>query len=347
MLGHLDPDMHDLLLEVVELLRSAWRAPAGALVMPLSCTGTSAMEAGIVNLLAPGETMIVAVCGFFGRRIAEIARRHGIVVIEVEADYGEAVPNDRLLAAVDEHPETSMLAVVHAETSTGVEHPLRQLSTALGSRDVLLMADCVTSLGGIELDFETFGIDYAYSCTQKCLGAPPGMAPIALSERAQRKLADRAHPVPFSLDFELLRRYWVQRPAAYHHTAPILHIYALHEALRQVQIEGLEARWRRHTAAGGYLQQGLRALGLELLAEPWHQLAPLTAVRVPDGVDRAAVQRYMLREFGIEVGGGLGPDAPSIWRIGLMGPNATEQTADLLLETFEASLARTAVPVAA
>jgi alanine-glyoxylate transaminase/serine-glyoxylate transaminase/serine-pyruvate transaminase len=346
MLGHLDPTMHEILLEVVELLRLTWRASEEALVMPLSCTGTSAMEAGVVNLLAPGETMIVAECGFFGRRIAEIARRHGVIVIDVEAELGQAVPNERLIEALAHHPEASMIAVVHAETSTGVEHPLRHLGAALRGSDVMLMADCVTSLGGIELEFDAFGIDYAYACTQKCLGAPPGMAPVALSERAQRRLVERTHAVPFSLDFELLRRYWVQRPATYHHTAPILHIYALHEALRQVQLEGLEARWRRHAAAGSYLQQGLRALGLELLAEPWHQLAPLTAVCVPDGVDRALVQSLLLHEFGIEVGGGLGPDAPSIWRIGLMGPNATEQTADTLLDAFEWALSRSPMALA-
>ncbi len=338
MLGHLDPDMHEILLDVVELLRITWRAPEDALVMPLSATGTSAMEAGIVNLLGPGETMIVAECGFFGRRIAEIARRHGIAVVDVEADWGQAVANERLLAALDEHPEASMVAVVHAETSTGVEHPLGQLSAALRHSDVLLMVDCVTSLGGMELDFDRMGIDYAYSCTQKCLGAPPGMAPVALSARARQRMAGRTHRVPFSLDFELLRRYWAERPAAYHHTAPILHIYALHEALRQVHLEGLERRWRRHHAAGGYLQQGLRAFGLELLADPWRQMAPLTAVRVPEGVDRALVQRRLLREFGIEVGGGLGPDAPDIWRLGLMGPNATEETAETLLEAFETVL---------
>lgn len=338
MLGHLDPSMHEILLEVVELLRLSWRAPEDALVMPLSSTGTSAMEAGIVNLVAPGETIVVGECGFFGRRIAEVARRHGAIVADVEVEPGRAVPNERLLEALEEHPEASMLAVVHAETSTGVEHPLKQLGTALRDSDVLLMADCVTSLGGIELDFNAFEIDYAYSCTQKCLGAPPGLAPVALSSSAQRRLAERSHAVPFSLDFDLLRRYWVERPATYHHTAPILHIYALHEALRQVQIEGLEASWRRHQVAGSYLQQGLRALGLELLAEPWHQLAPLTAVCVPDGVDPVSVQARLLREFGIEVGGGLGADAPSIWRIGLMGPNATEQMADTVLDAFEVAL---------
>jgi alanine-glyoxylate transaminase/serine-glyoxylate transaminase/serine-pyruvate transaminase len=185
MLGHLDPDFHEILLGVVELLQRTWGTSERSLALALSATGTSAMEAGIVNLVAPGE--IVAECGSFGRRITEIARRHGVEVVVVPADWGQAVENDRLLAALDEHPSARMVAVVHAETSTGVEHPLEQLGTALGNRDVLLMADWVTSLGGIELDFDRFRIDYGYSCTQKCRGAPPGMAPVALSERALRR----------------------------------------------------------------------------------------------------------------------------------------------------------------
>jgi alanine-glyoxylate transaminase/serine-glyoxylate transaminase/serine-pyruvate transaminase len=209
------------------------------------------------------------------------------------------------------------------------------------------MADCVTSLAGVELDFSAAHLDYAYSCTQKCLGAPPGMAPIALSARARERLRSRTHEPPFSLDFEPLERYWIERPATYHHTAPILNIYALHEALRLVHAEGLEQRWRRHRVAGAYLQQGVQALGLELLAEPHRQLAPLTAVRVPPGVDRAAVQSALLREEGIEVGGGLGAAAPPIWRIGLMGHNATEETAELVLSAFEAVLDRAQSPVAA
>ena len=339
MLGHLDPDMHVLLLEVVELLRGVWRASDDDLVLALSATGTSAMEAGIVNLVAPGETVIVGSAGFFGQRLVEIARRLGANVIEVSAEWGTAVPNERLLAALEEHPETRLLAVVHAETSTGVEHPVAQLGAALADSDVLLMADCVTSLGGIELEFTDWRIDYGYSCTQKCLAGPPGMAPVAVSPRAQQRLAERTHAVPFSLDLALLRDYWVTRPAAYHHTAPILHIYALHEALRLVLLEGLRARWRRHLAAGRYLQHGVAGLGLELLAEPWRQLAPLTAVRVPDDVDRMHVQNVLREEHGIEVGGSLGPGSPNIWRIGLMGPNATEQTAEVVLGALEEILA--------
>jgi alanine-glyoxylate transaminase/serine-glyoxylate transaminase/serine-pyruvate transaminase len=347
MLGHLDPDMHQVLLEVVELLREAWRAGDDDLVLALSCTGTSAMEAGIVNLVAPGETVIVASCGFFGQRIAEIAHRHGATVAEVDAEWGQSVPNERILAALDEHPNARMVAVVHAETSTGVEHPLEQLGAALADRDVLLMADCVTSLGGIELGFRRFGIDYAYSCTQKCLAGPPGMAPVALSPRAQARLAERTHQPPFSLDLALLKDYWVTRPAKYHHTAPILNIYALHEGLRGAVNEGLEARWRRHLAAGRYLQHGLTSFGLELLADPWRQLAPLTAVRVPDGVDRMAVQNALREERGIEIGGSLGPDSPSIWRIGLMGPNATEETAETVLAALEEVLVSERALVAA
>lgn len=335
LLGHLDPDMHEILLEVVELLRGVWRAGEDDLVFPLSSTGTSAMEAGLVNLVAPGETVIVGSAGFFGQRLAQIARRHGANVIEVTADWGTAVPNEHLLEALEEHPETRLLAVVHAETSTGVEHPVAQLGTALADSDVLLMADCVTSLGGIELQFSDWRIDYAYSCTQKCLAGPPGMAPVALSPRAQARLADRTHDVSFSLDLALLRDYWVTRPSVYHHTAPILHIYALHEALRLVLLEGLHARWRRHLAAGRYLQHGVHGLGLELLAEPWRQLAPLTAVRVPEGVDRMHVQNVLRERHGIEVGGSLGPGSPNIWRIGLMGPNATEQTAEIVLGALE------------
>jgi alanine-glyoxylate transaminase/serine-glyoxylate transaminase/serine-pyruvate transaminase len=338
MLGHLDPDIHELLLAIVELLRAAWRAPDDALVLALSSTGTSAMEAGIINLLAPGELIVVANAGFFGARIAELARRHGVNVVELTAEHGRTVPNRLILEALNRHPETRMVAVVHAETSTGAEHPLRQLGAALADTDVLLMADCVTSLGGVELDFERERIDYAYSCTQKCLGAPPGMAPVALSWRAQQVLANRTHAVPFSLDLAELRRYWIERPVTYHHTAPIPQLYALHEALRLIDAEGLEKRWCRHRVGAAYLQRGLEALGLELLAEPHRQLAPLTAVRVPDGVDRVGVQSALLHEHGIEVGGGLGPSAPDIWRIGLMGHNATEAVAERVLDSFETVL---------
>ncbi len=336
MLGHLDPDLHEILAELVSMLRRVYRADAG-LVLPLHSTGTAGMEAGIANLIEPGNVAIVGVNGYFGRRIAEIARRYGAEVVEVSADWGEHVPNERLLEALENYPGARLLAVVHAETSTGSQHPLAELGAAMADSDTLLMADCVTSLGGVELDFDAWGIDYAYSCTQKCLASPPGMSPIAVSERALERVRSRRTPVPFSTDLELLEGYWVERPVTYHHTAPILHIYALHEVLRQTLSEGLEQRWARHDEAGRHLQSRAAGAGFELLAEPEHQLAPLTAIRVPEGVDGKAAQRALLEE-GIEVGGGLGPDAPAIWRVGLMGPNANIETADRVLDALTSAV---------
>jgi alanine-glyoxylate transaminase/serine-glyoxylate transaminase/serine-pyruvate transaminase len=346
MLGHLDPDLHEILHDVIDLLRQVYRAPDG-LVLPLHCTGTAGMEAGIANLVEPGDTVIVAQCGFFGRRISEIARRYGAEVVAVEADWGECVTNDALMTALDRHPGARMLAVVHAETSTGVVHPLAELGAAMRGRDTLLMADCVTSLAGVPLDVGAWGVDFAYSCTQKCLAAPPGMSPVAVSERAVERLLARRTPVPFSFDLLLLEKYWVERPVTYHHTAPILSIYALHEALSSVLREGLEMRWARHAEAAAHLQAQVEQRGLELLADPGHRLAPLTAIRVPDGVDGKGVQTRMLREHGIEIGGGLGPDAPAMWRIGLMGRNASMETADRVLEALDAVLAAERTPALA
>jgi alanine-glyoxylate transaminase/serine-glyoxylate transaminase/serine-pyruvate transaminase len=336
LLGHMDPDFADILLEVVALQRSVYQADGG-LVLPLQATGTSGMECGLAHLLQHGDTVIVGVNGFFGRRLVEIAERLGADVVRVDADWGEHVSNDALLAALDAHPGARLMCVVHAETSTGVRHPLAELGAALRDRDVLLMADCVTSLGGIELRFDDWGIDFAYSCSQKCVGAPPGMSPVAVSDRALERIAARTQPLPYSIDLSLLRKYWVERPLAYHHTAPVLNIYALHEALREVVVEGLEARWARHMDAGRFLQDEVRARGLELLAEPEYQLPQLTAVRVPDGVDGKAVAGRMLREQGIEIGGGLA-GAPPMWRIGLMGVNASRETATRVLSALGAVL---------
>ena len=337
LLGHMDPDFADMLLEVVALQRIAYEAEGG-LVLPLQSTGTSGMECGLAHLLEPGDTAIIGVNGFFGRRIVEIAVRLGANVVKVDADWGEHVSNDALLEALDQHPDARLICVVHAETSTGVQHPLAELGAALRDRNVLLMADCVTSLGGIELRFSDWGIDFAYSCSQKCVGAPPGMSPVAASDRALERIAARAHPVPYAIDLSLLRKYWVERPLAYHHTTPVLNVYALHEALREVALEGLDARWARHMDAGRYLQDEVRSRGLELLADPDHQLPQLTAVKVPDGVDGKAVAGRLLHEHGIEIGGGLA-GAPPMWRIGLMGVNADRAVADRVLEALDAVLA--------
>jgi len=335
MVGHLDPAFHAMLESIMDLLHEVYRRQDG-LALALSATGTSGMEAGFTALTEPGDTVIVAAAGFFGARMAEMAARHGARVIELRAPLGSAVPNDRIIDELAHHPETRLVAVVHAETSTGARHPLAELAGAVSELDALLMADCVTSLGGMQLEAGAWGIDYCYSCTQKCLGAPPGLSPVALSPRAMERIRSRRAPAPFAFDFELLRRYWVERPAVYHHTMPILSYYALHEALRLVLEEGLEERWERHAEAGGYLQAGLRERGFELLAEPELQLPQLSAVRVPRGVDGPAVQARLLAEHGIEVGGGLGPGSPPIWRIGMMGTNATTETADRVLEGLDA-----------
>jgi len=344
MLGHLDPAFHAILDEVVSMLAEVYRAHDG-IVLPLQSTGTSGMEAGIANLVEPGDTVIVGRSGFFGARIAEIAGRHGANVVEVAEDWGKHVPNERLVDALERNPDARLVAVVHGETSTGVQHPLAELGEAVRDSGALLMADCVTTLGGVRIDFDAWGIDYAYSCTQKCLGAPPGMSPLAVSPRALERIETRTTPVPFSLDLRLLRAYFVDRPAAYHHTTPILHMYAFHEVLRQTLEEGVEQRWARHEAAGRRFAARAEEAGLEVLAEAGHRLAPLTAVRVPEGIDGKDVQRKLLAERGLEVGGGLGPTAPPIWRIGLMGPNANEETADQVLAALTTVLADGRVPV--
>jgi alanine-glyoxylate transaminase / serine-glyoxylate transaminase / serine-pyruvate transaminase len=338
MMGHLDPSLHELMLDLVEMLRAVYGVERGVTV-PLQATGMSGMETGIMNLVSPGDVVIVGYAGFFGRRIAQMAARHGAEVVEVTRDWGEVVPNAALLDALDQRPDARLLAVVHAETSTGAQHPLAELGAAMRDRDTLLFADCVTSLGAIPLSFSQWGVDFAYSCTQKALGAPPGMSPIAFSERALERVRTRDNQVPFSFDIELLLDYWVKRPAAYHHTAPILHIYALYQALRRTLDEGLEARWARHEEAGRYLQTEIGDRGFDLVADAAHQLPHLTAVRVPEGVDGERVRQRLLDEHGIEIGGGLGPDSPSMWRIGLMGPNASIEIADRVLAAFDKVLA--------
>ena len=342
MLGHLDPDLHEILLELVGFQRRVYNAEGG-FVFPHQATGSSGMECGLVNLLEPGDTAIVAVTGFFGNRIARMAERTGAKVVEVRADYGQIAPNEALLDAIDANPGARLVAVVHAETSTGVRHPVEELGRELKRRgsDTLLFVDCVTSLGAHPVEFDAWGFDYAYSCTQKALAAPPGMSPVAISDRALERVAARKTPVPFTFDLDLLRKYWIERPVTYHHTAPILHIYALHEALRGVLDEGLENRFQRHADAGGYLQEQVRSRGLELLADPDYQLAQLTAVCVPEGVDGKDVQARVLKDHDVEVGGGLGPDAPPIWRLGLMGHNARRDAADQVLAALDAALADT------
>jgi alanine-glyoxylate transaminase/serine-glyoxylate transaminase/serine-pyruvate transaminase len=339
--GHLDPDFWDVLLDLVEGLKALWCRPDG-LSLCFSASGTSGMEAGIANLTEPGDKVVVIHAGFFGARIAEMARRAQAEVIELTAPLGQIVPLDQVEETLRANPDTKLVGVVHAETSTGVRYPVAGLGAMLrdAAPETLLLVDFVTSLGGEEVSPVEWNIDYAYSCSQKSLGCPPGLSPFCVSPRALDRLHERKASVPFSLDIGLLEKYWVERPITYHHTMPILQYYALYEGIRLALEEGLENRWARHEDAGRYFQRQMRDRGYTFLSDPDHQLWELSAIDVPEGVDGKDVQGRILREFGIEVGGGLGPTAPPIWRVGLMGVNANRETADQVIAAFDAVLPR-------
>ena len=339
--GHLDPDFWDLLVDLVSGLQALWRSSRG-LSICLSSSGTSAMEAGFLNLIEPDDTVISCHWGFFGSRLNDFAHRVGADVVELTADFGQIVSVERIMETLDAHPGTKIVSVVHAETSTGAEFPLQELAEAMraSGSDALLYADCVTSLGGQQVEAEGWGIDYAYSCSQKALGCPPGIAPVTISERAIDVMKTHTSPVPYYYDLEELAKYWIDRPIAYHHTMPILQYYALYTGIRLALDEGLENRWARHADAGRYFQEQITSRGFELLADADHQLVELTAVKVPEGIDGKEVQGRFLREHNLEVGGGLGPKAPPIWRVGLMGVNANREAADRVLGAFDTVLPR-------
>ncbi len=339
--GHLDPDFWDILLDLVEGLKALWRRPDG-LSLCFSASGTSGMEAGLTNLAEPGDKVIVIHAGFFGARIAEMARRHQLDVVELTAPLGQIVPLDDVEEALKANPDAKLIAMVHAETSTGVRYPLPELGALIAatSPDALLMADCVTSLGGEEVSPVEWNVDYAYSCSQKSLGCPPGLSPFSMSPRALEVARNKKLPAPYSFDVDLLEKYWVERPMAYHHTMPILQYYALYEGIRLALEEGMENRWARHEDAGRYFQGQMRDRGFTFLSDPDHQLWELSAIDVPEGVDGKEIQGRILREHDIEVGGGLGPTAPPIWRVGLMGVNANRETADRVIGAFDAVLPR-------
>jgi alanine-glyoxylate transaminase/serine-glyoxylate transaminase/serine-pyruvate transaminase len=266
----------------------------------------------------------------------------GANVIELTADFGQIVSVERVMETLAANPGTKIVSVVHAETSTGAEFPVAELAEALraSGSEALLYVDCVTSLGGQQVEAEAWGVDYGYSCSQKALGCPPGIAPVTISERAVAAMQRHQGAVPYYYDFEELSKYWIDRPITYHHTLPILQYYALYTGIRLALDEGLEARWARNADAGHYFQDEIRSRGYELLAHPGHQLAQLSAVKVPEGIDGKEIQLRFLREHGIEIGGGLGPKAPPIWRVGLMGVNANRETADRVLAAFDAVLPR-------
>ncbi len=327
-LGHLDPDFLLVLDEIADRLRAVFRTD-NALTLPISGTGSAGMEACFVNLLEPGDTAIIGVNGVFGERMCEVARRCGADVVRVEAPWGRAIDPQQLLEAHTEHPSARVLAVVHAETSTGVENEIAPLR-ALQGTDTLLLVDTVTSLGGVPVEVDAWGIDAVYSGTQKCLGVPPGLSPLSFSARAVDRVRARAHPAQsWYLDLALLADY-VGTARRYHHTAPISMLYALHAGLGVLLDEGLDASHARHRHVGRVLQDALPELGFRLFAQD-RRLPQLTSVWLPDGVDDAKVRNELRVRFGIEVGGGLGDLAGKGWRIGLMGHSARERSVVALL----------------
>ncbi len=339
--GHLDPDFWDILVDLTAGLQALWQRADG-LSLCFSASGTSGMEAGLANLTEPGEKVIVIHAGFFGARIAEMARRAQTDLIELTAPLGRIVPLELVEETLQANPDTKLVGVVHAETSTGVRYPVAELGriVAANAPEALLLVDAVTSLGGEEVSPTEWGVDYAYSCSQKSLGCPPGLSPFSVSPRALERIRDRKAPVSFSFDIDALEKYWVERPITYHHTMPILQYYALYEGIRLSLEEGLEQRWARHEDAGRYFQGAMWDRGYTFLSDPDHQLWELSAIDVPEGVDGKEIQTRILREHGIEVGGGLGPTAPPIWRVGLMGVNANRETADRVIAAFDAVLPR-------
>ena len=332
-MGHLDSEFLNLLDETCDRLRSVFRT-SNALTFPVSGTGSAGMEAAFVNVVSEGETVVVGVNGVFGERMCDVATRCGANVVRVDAEWGTALDPQRVL---DAHPAPAVIAVVHAETSTGVRNDLAELGSAKG--DALLLADCVTSLGGIDVRLDDWGVDIAYSGTQKCLGVPPGLAPVSVSPRAMERV--RCRPQSWYFDMGMIADYVTAGATrAYHHTAPISMIYALHAALGAVLDEGLEAAHLRHQHCGDLLQAGLEARGFTLMAPAEARLPQLTSVRVPEdrlppGMGEADIRRTLLDRYGIEIGGGLGAWAGRCWRIGSMGHTARRRNVTLVLAALD------------
>lgn len=329
-LGHLDPDFMSVMDEICEMLRLVFRTK-NRLTIPISGTGSSGMETAFVNLIEPEDKVIIGVNGLFGERMVDVALRCGARVFRIDEEWGKIIDPERVVDMLAKHPDTKIFAIVHAETSTGAKQPLEEIGAFLRDKDTLFVVDAVTSLGGCELKVDEWGIDVCYSGTQKCLSVPPGLSPITLSEKALYILHSKRNKVQsWYLDLTLIERYWGEE-RFYHHTAPVSMLFALHEGLRIVLEEGMERRIERHQTVGDYLKTRLQELGWELFAQEGYRLPMLTSVVLPNGVDDAKLRARLLRDYGIEIGGGLGKTKGRIWRIGLMGETCKRQNVELFL----------------
>ncbi len=339
-IGHLDPAFLGIMDEVSERLRQCFQT-TNPLTFVLSAPGSIGMETSFVNLVEPGDKVVVCINGVFGGRMVDICERLGAEVIPLQFEWGTPVDPDALDDTLKKNGGVSVVAFVHAETSTGVRSDAAALAAVAKRHGCLSVADCVTSLAGVELDIDGWGIDVAYSGSQKCLSCVPGLSPITFSPAAVAKIKARtSKAASWFCDLSLLMSYYEsgEKTRAYHHTAPVNSLYAINEALRLVVDETLAVRWQRHAAAAQMLYSALEAAGLEMIVDPDCRLAPLTLVRIPKGVDDAAVRSHLLTERNIELGGGLGKFAGEAWRVGLMGDNGTEARAKFIADAIVAAL---------
>ena len=344
-MGHLDPAFFQVMDDVCEMLRQVFHTK-NVMTVPISSTGTGAMETACANIIEPGDTVLICRNGYFGIRLGDIAERCGATVHLIDTPWGKSVDPEMLRDELKKHSGLKAVGVVHAETSTGVISDMKEIVDVIHESGALAIVDAVTSLGGHEVRMDDWGMDVCYSATQKCLGAPPGLAPISLSDAAMEVVSKRPTKVQsFYFNLKDLESYWNQT-RAYHHTSPINMTYALREALRMMMEEGQENRIHRHARVAAGLRAGAEALGLDLLAEDGHRLNPLTTVSVPDGIEDAKVRRALLNEHDIEIGGGLGEFAGKAWRIGLMGESARERNVFALLSALETILHKEGYEVA-
>jgi len=341
-IGMFDPVFIQLLDDTQRPLRTVFRTE-NDFTMAISGTGTAGMEAAIYNVVEPGDTVVVCRNGYFGMRMSEMVERCGATVVPIEAPWGSIIEPEQVETALKEAGPVKVVAIVHGETSTGVLQPIEEISRIAHEHDALLLADAVTSLSGCELRIDDWGIDVCYSGTQKCLSAPPGMAPLTMSAQAMDVVANRKEPPrSWYVDLTMLGRYWGggTTTRAYHHTPPMTMLYALREGLRIVLEEGLEPRIVRHLRNARAFWAGIEAMGLTLHVEEKHRLSPLTTVRVPDGIDEMAIRTGLLLEHNIEIGRGFGALEGQVWRVGLMGYGSSEENVLALLYALETQLAR-------
>jgi alanine-glyoxylate transaminase/serine-glyoxylate transaminase/serine-pyruvate transaminase len=339
LLGHLDPKFLEIMNDVQTQLRAVLRTQ-NPFTIAISGTGSAGMEAALVNVVEPGDTVVVVAAGVFGNRMADIVGRCGARLVKIEIPWGETCDLGRIEDALKKE-KVKAVGIVHAETSTGAHQPLEGLGKLCHAHGALLVADTVTSLGGVPVEVDAWEIDACYSGTQKCLSCPPGLAPLTLSARALDVVRARKTKVQsWYLDASMIADYWAEGKRAYHHTAPISMVYALREALRIVHEEGLDARFARHRRHSAALMAGLVALGCAPQAQEGRRLPTLNCVKVPAGVEEAAVRKALLAEHDIEIGGGLGPLAGKVWRIGLMGEGARQESVLVVLAALEQALAK-------